>query len=422
MIEKTTLPNGVRIVTEHLSGVHSVAVGIWIGTGSRHEREREHGLAHFIEHMLFKGTERYSAAAIARMVDSVGGVFNAFTAKEYTCLYIKVLHRHFDLVVDVLCDIFFHSLFHPDEIEKERNVILQEISMVRDTPDDYVQDLFGQAYFGRHPLGRAILGDRSRMEAFSRQQLVDFYKREYLVPERVVIAAAGNIEHQRMVDGFGSRFEKLAGSAAPCRPAPAPQCRTVFRYRRLEQVHVCLGIAGVSHAHPGRYALAAANAILGGSMSSRLFQEIRENRGLAYSVYSFTASFCDTGVLAVYAGVPLPALTETLTIVRDELLRLRDEPVTDEELRSAKEQLKGALLLGLESTDSRMSRLATCELHYREFIPVEEVIAGIDALTADDIAGLMRDRIGDCRCTCVLLGPVREGDSAAAGFAAGPCA
>jgi len=419
MIQKTVLSNGVRIVTETMPDVHSVAVGIWIATGSRHEQDHENGLAHFIEHMLFKGTERYTAGDIARMVDSVGGIFNAFTAKEYTCVYIKVLHQHLDLACAVLCDIFFHSVFQPEEIEKERNVILQEISMVRDTPDDYVHDLLGHAYFGRHPLGRAVLGDRERVQSFSRQQLVDFYAREYLVPDRIIIAAAGRIDHDRLLSRFQGCFEKLTGAGSACPQAPAPHYRTAFHYRKLEQVHVCIGFPGVSQLHPGRYAFVAANAILGGSMSSRLFQEIRENRGLAYSVYSFTASFYDTGLLGIYIGVPRHALTEALSVVRQELLRMRDIPVTPEELRSAQEQLKGNLLLGLESTDSRMSRLAQCELYYRTHISVEDVIAQIDALTATDLNVLMRDLIGSWRCACVLLGPVRKKDGDAAFLLAG---
>ncbi|MCX8043243.1 MAG: insulinase family protein [Desulfobacterota bacterium] len=413
MIEKTVLSNGVRILTETLPEMHSVAIGIWIAAGSRHEQEHENGLAHFIEHMLFKGTARYSAADIARMVDAVGGVFNAFTAKEYTCLYIKVLHQHSARAMEVLCDIFFHSLFHEAEIEKERNVILQEISMVRDTPDDYIHDLLGHVYFGRHPLGRAILGNRKSVCAFSRQHIVDFYAREYLVPERIIIAAAGRIEHSRMLDWFGGRFEHLSGTAVPYRPAPPPRFKTVFYYRNLEQVHICFGIPGVSHQDPGRYAFAAANAILGGSMSSRLFQEIRENRGLAYAVYSCIASFHDAGVLCVYLGIPPAALPEALPIVQRELSRMCDEQVSVEELNTAKEQLKGNLLLGLESTDSRMSRLAKCELYYGMHLSVQEIIASIDALTAEDLQMLMRMLFDNGRYACVVLGPVKKDDAAA---------
>ena len=408
MIDKTILPNGVRIVTEPMAEVHSVAVGIWIATGSRYERDRENGLAHFIEHMLFKGTEHRTAADIARVIDSVGGVFNAFTAKEYTCLYIKVLHHHIDLAIEVLCDVFFHSLFDAAEIEKERNVILQEINMVQDTPDDYVQDLFGQTCFGRHPLGRPVLGDKRSVCSFSRDNLVDFYTREYLVPDRIIISAAGKVEHMRMVDLFGKYFDRLSGNAAPCRPAPDPRRTVSFHYRNLEQVHVCMGIPGVSQLHPGRYAFAAANEILGGSMSSRLFQEIRESRGLAYSVYSFTVLFSDTGVLGIYLGVPRESLAESLAIVHHELARMRDEPVTIQELDSAKEQLKGNLLMGLESTDNRMCRLAKSELYYREHISVEDIIASIDALTVEDLHRLMASLIDDCRCAGVFLGPVRK--------------
>lgn len=413
MINKTVLDNGVRIVTETMPAVHSVSVGIWVTTGSRHERADENGVAHFIEHMLFKGTQRHSAGEIARIVDSVGGVFNAFTAKEYTCFYIKVLQQHFDLVVDVLSDIFFHSLFQPEEIEKERNVILQEISMIKDTPDDYVQDLFSQAYFGRHPLGYNILGDSTTVQGFSRKHITDFYDREYLVPERIIIAAAGNISHQQMLENFASRFAHLTGHAAPCSPAPVPRRHTAFHYRSLEQVHVCLGTLGVSHLNPDRYALYAANAILGGSMSSRLFQEIRENRGLAYSIYSFTASFYDTGVFGVYMGVDKQTLREALQIILATMAQLRDQCVDGAELRNAQEQLKGNMLLALESTDSRMSRLAKCEIYYQEYIPVDEVIRGIDALTAEDIQALTRSLLKDEYCIYTFFGPVRKKDISA---------
>ncbi len=410
MITKTVLANGVRVVSETMPGVHSVSVGIWVTTGSRHEHEDENGVAHFIEHMLFKGTQRHTAAEIARIIDSVGGVFNAFTAKEYTCFYIKVLHQHFDLVADVLGDIFFHSLFQSEEIDKERNVILQEINMIKDTPDDYIQDLFSQAYFGRHPLGYNILGECDTVQGFCRKNITGFYTREYLVPERIIIAAAGNIAHQQLLEKFGNRFADLAGSAAPCRPAPEPRRQVAVHYRGLEQVHVCLGTRGVSHLSPERYALYAANAILGGSMSSRLFQEIRENRGLAYSIYSFSASFYDTGVFGVYMAVDKQKLREALQVVLAAMAQLCEQPVDAGELHNAQEQLKGGMLLALESTDSRMSRLAKCEIYYREHIPVDEVIQGIDALTTGDIQTLARDLLQDQYCTYTLFGPVRKKD------------
>ncbi|MEI6127573.1 MAG: pitrilysin family protein, partial [Pseudomonadota bacterium] len=262
MVKSTVLSNGIRIVTETVPGVHSVSVGIWVKTGSRHESKEETGIAHFIEHMLFKGTEKYTARDIARLIDSVGGVFNAFTTKEYTCLYIKVLSQHVSLAIDILCDIFFCSLFHQDEIEKERNVIIQEINMVKDTPDDFVQELFNQAYFGDHPLGYNILGELDTVQRFGKKDIVDFFEREYLVSERIIITAAGNICHEDLLEGFGNHFEKIQRkSDAPAQELFVPRRNVSFHFRKLEQVHVCMGTEGHSHVAPERHALYVLNAI-----------------------------------------------------------------------------------------------------------------------------------------------------------------
>jgi predicted Zn-dependent peptidase len=411
MVEKTVLHNGVRIVTENVSGVHSVAVGIWVLTGSRHEQTHEHGIAHFVEHMLFKGTEKYTACDIAKRIDSVGGVFNAFTTKEYTCFYIKVLSQHLPLAIDLLCEIFFRSLFQQEEIEKERNVIMQEINMVKDTPDDYIQDIFYESYFSDHALGHNILGELETVKCFEKNDITGFFNREYLSPDRIIISAAGNISHQHVLEGFAACFDQLKACAAAHVHHKAVLERNIsFHFRRLEQVHICLGTKGLSHLDPERYDLYVLSAILGGSMSSRLFQEIRENRGLAYSVYSFTTSFFDTGVFGVYMGLKREAVEEALHAVLKIIAQLRDEPVTAAELSNAQEQLKGNMLLALENTDSLMGRLAKCEMYYNAHIEIDEVIRSIDDVTHASVQELARRLFNNDYFTFTFLGPLKKKD------------
>jgi predicted Zn-dependent peptidase len=411
MIRKSQLDNGARIVTETIPGVHSISIGIWVKAGARNESVAEQGLAHFIEHMLFKGTSRYSAFEIARRIDSVGGVLNAFTAKEYTCFYVKVLSRHLDLAIELLCDIFSDSLFDPEEIEKERNVVLQEISMVRDTPEEYVQDLFNQAFFTGHPLGYNILGEIETVQGFNRDKIVDFFEREYRQAQNLVIAAAGNVEHQGFVDTIQERFASISSQTFADRTDKFALRRSVnFHYRELEQVHVCLGTRGLSHLDDNRYVLYVLNTILGGSMSSRLFQEIRENRGLAYSVGSFMTSFLDTGMFGVSMGVLKETVQESLDITHRELRAMRDCPVERQELSHAQEQLKGNLLLALEGSDSCMSRLARCELYYDGYVPVDEILNDIDAVTPDQVQALAQELFRDELFTYTFLGPIDSED------------
>ena len=409
MVNKTVLGNGVRVVTEKVASVHSVSIGIWVKSGSRHEREGENGLAHFIEHMLFKGTAKHTAHEIAKIIDSVGGVINAFTTKEYTCFYIKFLSQHLRLATDLLCNIFFDSLFKQEEIEKERNVIIQEINMVRDIPDDYIQDLFNQAYFKGHPLGYNVLGELETVQRFGKNDIVNFTGREYFIPERIIISATGNIEHQSLLGLIGKYFEHLDGSTSePVRNSFLPERNVSFHFRDLEQVHVCLGTTGLSQVDPGRHALYVLNAILGGSMSSRLFQEIRENHGLAYSIYSYVVSFYDIGLFGIYMGVVRETVKEALDIILRELRILQEKKIDDTELGNAKEQIKGNMLLALESTDNRMSRLAKCEMYYNEHVPVEEILQSIDEVTSEAIQDLARSLFRDEYFTYTFLGPVKE--------------
>ncbi len=411
MINKTVLGNGVRIVTEKVPAVHSVTIGIWVKTGSRHENGSESGLAHFIEHMLFKGTEKRSACEIARVIDSVGGSINAFTSKEYTCFYVKVLRQHLTLAVDLLCDILFKSVFNEEEIEKERNVIFQEISMVRDTPDDYIQDLFVQSYFGNHPLASAILGEVETVREFKRGDIVDYFAAKHLVPEKIIISAAGNLSHEEVIDEVAKRFEHLKGTdSGSDKSFFVPERKVSYHFRDLEQVHLCLGTSGYSQEDDQRYPLYVLNTVLGGSMSSRLFQEIRENRGLAYSVFSFTSSFLDTGMFGLYLGTTKENINEALSIVMRELNRCTKEKVGGAELTDAKEQLKGNMLLSLESTDSRMSRLARSEIYYDKYIQIEDIIEKVDAVNAVEVQQAAEDIFKDELFTFTFLGPIKEKD------------
>jgi predicted Zn-dependent peptidase len=411
MVQTTLLPNGIKVVTEQIEHVHSVSIGIWVKTGSRFETREQQGISHFIEHMLFKGTPRHTAVDIARRIDSVGGFINAFTGKEYTCFYVKILKQHLPLAIDLLTDIFFNSLFAPDDIEKERSVIMQEIHMIKDTPDDYIQDLFNEAYFSGHPLGYPIQGEAATIESLDRERLVSFFTCEYLQPQRIIIAAAGDLTHEQVLGGLQGTFNGLApAQEQPAGNSFAPQQRVIFNYRRLEQVHVCMGTIGLSHLDPQRYALYVLNTLFGGSMSSRLFQEIREQQGLAYSVYSFISSYVDTGVFGVYMGVKKELAQQAIAIVLHEIEKLTQEKIGAEELDSAKEQLKGNLLLSTESTDNRMSRLAKSEIYYNSYIPLEDVVAEIDAVTSDAVQELARSMFTQKFVNYTFLGPLRAKD------------
>ncbi|MFZ5762040.1 MAG: M16 family metallopeptidase [Thermodesulfobacteriota bacterium] len=389
MYRKTTLDNGVRIVTEKVDS-RVVSVGIWVEVGSRDEHDLNSGSAHFVEHMFFKGTARRSAQQLARELDVLGGMSNAFTANETTCFYATVLDDRVERLVELFADIFLNSLFNPEEVEREREVILQEISMVEDTPDDQIHELFNRQLWGRHPLGNTVLGPREVVGALSAQHLLDYVKRFYR-PERVLIVAAGNVEH----DAFCGLWRKeLAGfaaakSAPPARTLPEPVAPQRLVYPKpLEQVHMVLGTYGLSIAAEERYALFLLNILLGGNMSSRLFQEIREKRGLAYSVYSYLNSHRDCGVVAVYLGIDPGVATEAMGLVQRELTRFAHKPVPAEELAEAKDYARAGVYLSVESMETRMSQLARNELYFQREVPLGEVVAGIEAVTAAEIRTL----------------------------------
>ena len=383
----TTLPGGLRVVTEAVPGVRSAAFGVWVGVGSRDEQPGEAGASHFLEHLLFKGTERRTALDIAAVMDAVGGELNAFTAKEYTCFYARVIDTDLPLAVDVVCDLVTSALVAPDDVESERGVIIEEISMHDDDPGDVVHDAFAEALYGDHPLGRPVIGSVEGIETLSAAAIADYYRTQYL-PQNMVVSVAGNIEHESVVALVEQAFGAMpAGRAAPLRPfAPPPALDgVVVEDRPTEQAHLVLGTHGLPRDDERRYALSVLSGALGGGMSSRLFQEVREKRGLAYSVYSYSSHHHDTGIFGIYAGCAPGKVDEVLQLCRAELDQVADKGITEEEMARAKGQMRGSLILGLEDTGSQMSRIGRSELVHGAVSEVEELLARIDAVTLDDV-------------------------------------
>ncbi len=408
--QKTVLDNGMRVVTERIPHLHSVSMGIWLNVGSRDEQEDESGLTHFIEHMLFKGTKKRSAKEIAKQLDAVGGMSNAFTSKEHTCFHAKVLGAHLPLVVDILSDIFLHSVFDYREVEREREVILQEINMVEDTPDEYVHVLFNQAFWNGNSLARPIFGNIHTVQSFTREIILGYLNRGYH-PDRIVLSAAGNVNHQEFLELVEPAFRNIKRHAHGLNRTPPSISSSVALYpRNLEQVHLCLGTRGTSLVEKERYCCSILNVILGGSMSSRLFQEVRERRGLAYAIYSFLSSHTDAGMVGIYGAVRPDNIKETLELIRHELQRFKREPISDIELRAAKEHIKGGIYLAAENTDNRMSRLAKNEIIFDRFISYEEIEAGLERVTTEDVQALAQEIFQPEAMSLVLLGQVEELD------------
>ena len=414
MFAKALLDNGIRVVSQEMPDHRSVSLGIWVENGSRHESTRENGISHFIEHLLFKGTERRSAAQIAEEMDAIGGVLNAFTAKEHTCYYAKVLDEDLPLAIDLLTDIFLHSVFNADEIERERSVILQEISQAEDTPDDYIHDLFSLDFFKDHPLARPICGSAETVNSFRRQDFLTFFKSRYR-PRRVVVAAAGHLRHDELVQAFNERLGSVRDSVHDGRSdsedgdgAPEMQSGIFQHTKSLEQAHLCLGVSGVHQTHPLRYAAYVLNTLLGGGMSSRLFQEIREKRGKAYSVYSFSSSYKDVGYLGVYAGTSVEWVEEVVELILKEHKQLAAGDIKEEEIRRTQGQLVGSMMLGLESTDSWMSHIARNEIYFGEPITTDEICRGIRAVSRDTVVDLASTLFGSQEIALSLLGDFKD--------------
>jgi predicted Zn-dependent peptidase len=385
-IEVTTLRNGVRIITEQMDHVRSVSVGVWIGSGSRRETPEQNGLSHFIEHMLFKGTTSRSAEQIARSVDSIGGNLDAFTAKELVCYNTKVLDDHLPLAFDVLSDLVLHPLFREDDIAKEKSVILEEIKMEADNPDYLVHELFSANFWRDHPLGKPILGTRETVKRFDHGMISDYYQTVYS-PANLLITAAGHLRHNELEKLARDAFEHLAPvQDLPAQPAPVTHARITLRHKKeLEQVHLCLGVPCYPVSHELRFASYVLNNVLGGGMSSRLFQNIRERQGLAYSVFSDLNPYRDTGCLSVYAGTSVETARRVVDLVLREFRNLKEERIDPDELRRAKDHLKGSLMLSLESTSSRMSNLARQEMYFGRFFTLDELLDRIESVTGEQV-------------------------------------
>ena len=414
-IRRTRLDSGLRVVTERLTGLRSVAVGFWVGTGSRDEPDDVAGASHFLEHLLFKGTDGRRAVEIAEAVESVGGDMNAFTGHEVTAFYVRVPDHHLALALDILSDIVWSPALRPDEVESERHVILEEIRMRDDTPDDLVHDAFAAALFAEHPLGREIAGTFDTISAMSRDAIAA-YHRDHYVPSNVVVAAAGNLEHDAVVE-----LVERALPATLTRPRPprvnggtAAASRPIAVVERpLEQAHLVLGMRGLRRDDPDRFALAVLDQVLGGGMSSRLFQEVRERRGLAYSVFSYRSSFEETGAFAVYSGTAPERVDDVLAVLRDELDRLvRDGSVTEHELAGAKGHLAGSLALSLESSSSRMHRIGRAELTLGVVPDLDEVVDEVTSVEMDDVARVVDRVLRNGTRTLAAVGPVSESDLA----------
>jgi len=417
VITRTLLPGGLRIVTEAMPGVRSASVGIWVPVGSRDETPALAGTSHFLEHLLFKGTARRSALDIASEMDAVGGEFNAFTEKEHTCFYATVLDRDLPLAIDIVADVVLDARITAQDVDVERGVVLEEIAMRDDDPADLVHDEFAAALFGDVPLGRSILGTEESIHALTRKQIHGYYKRRYTT-DAMVVSVAGNVDHSEVVrlvrQAFAGRLEAGRESVPPRRGRPqspdgAPERAVLVRPDETEQANIVLGCRGLSRHDPERYALGVLSSAVGGGMSSRLFQRIREERGLAYSVYTFTSGYADAGVFGIYAGCQPGKADEVLSLVLTEFAAVTREGLTEAEIERGKGQMRGATVLGLEDVGSRMTRIGKSEIAYGDVIGLDEVLHRIDAVTVDDVAAVAERVLRRPRCLTVV-GPFGEHD------------
>jgi predicted Zn-dependent peptidase len=408
MIVRETLDNGLRLVTEAMPHVRSVSIGVWLARGSRHETAERSGIAHFVEHMLFKGTTTRTAEDIAQAIDSVGGQIDAFTSKEYAGYYIKVLDEHVPFALDVLSDVVLRPAFGADDIDREKKVVLEEIKMVEDTPDDLVHELFTQNFWEGHPLGRPILGTPETVEALTRDALRDHFADAYTA-SNMIIAAAGNLEHERIRDVVARSFSEVPRAGSPTAdvaPPAAPRVQT--RHKAVEQSHICLGSVAYPQNHARRYVSYIMNTVLGGSMSSRLFQNIREKRGLAYAVFSGLTAYRDAGMFNVYAGCASESVGEVIDLVVEELRAIKSSPLSADELRRAKDHLKGNLMLGLESTSARMTHLARQDIYFDRPFTLDETLEGIERVAGEEVQHVAEALFSNGALGVTVLGPDRK--------------
>lgn len=409
-IEITRLPGGVRVVSEEVTHVQSVAIGLWVGVGSRYEERPVRGITHLIEHMLFKGTARRTARDLADEVESRGGRLNAFTDKEYTCYYVRALAEHAEVALDVLCDMLLNSLLDAEELRREKNVVLEEIKRHEDSPEDAVHDLFASAIWKSHPLGRPTIGTTRTVVSLEPEDLRSYMRRHY-TPDRVVVAASGNLPHGQLVEMVARHLGSLSGPLHRyIVRAPRPSCESRRIRKRTEQVHFCLGTQGFAHGDDDRYTLSVIDTAVGGTMSSRLFQEIREKRGLAYSIGTYSVSYRESGLFAVYGGTSLETFDQVVDLARAQLADVAEKGLTEEEIRSAKMHVRGALVLGLEGMNSRMTRMGSAMIHLDRVVPMAEVLAKIEAVTTDDVIRVARSIFHPDRMTLTAIGPFARGE------------
>ena len=404
--QRTENANGIRILTERMPNLRSVTSGFWVGVGSRDEPQELSGISHFIEHLLFKGTSRRTARRIAEEFDAIGGELNAFSAKEYTCYYAKVLDEKVEAAFEIMADMLMRSLMSPKDIDAERKVILEEIAMHEDSPDDIIHDLFVSALWESHPLGQSVLGHQNVIRTLGSDDIGEYFQRFYR-PENTVIAAAGNIDHEKVVALAGDLLDNDGGEGRHERHSVVPEIRphTAVYDRPTEQAHIVLGTQGLPRQHPQRFTLAVMDNILGGGMSSRLFQKIREERSLAYSIFSYHSMYVETGLVAVYAGTNPENTSSVLELIKEEIGLLLEKGITGEELDRAKGHIKGNLVLSLEDSGSRMTRLGKAEICQGEILSLDELLERIDRVSAEDVRQLAKDLFGPRKLVVTAIGP-----------------
>ena len=407
---KDTLSNGIRVVSETLPKSRSVSIGVWVKVGSRHEPEEIGGVSHFIEHLFFKGTEKRTAKDIAIEMDSIGGEMNAFTSQETTTYYAKVVDEHLPTAIDILSDILLSSKFDPVEMDKERKVILEEIKSVEDTPDDYIHELITSTVWPDNSLGRPILGTKETIKGLKHNDIISYIE-HYYSPKEIVISVAGNFEHARLIELLNASFGKLVRTGvAKTDVTPVFMHAVGVKKKQLEQVQVCIACKGLHYTHEDRFVISALNTVLGNSMSSRLFQEIREQNALVYSIYSYVTSYRDTGLLTVYAGMDPSNALEVVRLVTKELKKIKDEGITHAEETRVRNQIKGSLVLSLESSNSHMSRLARQEIYFGKYLSMDDIIKGVEKVTAEQVQNLARQLFTRENMSLTILGPLNKAD------------
>ncbi len=406
---KTVMPDGLRIISESIPTMRSISIGLWVDVGSRDEPRGIEGVSHFIEHMVFKGTTARNAQQIAAYLESVGGILNAFTSREQTCFYAKIIDEHLPRAVDVIADLVFNGVIDKDDIEKEKNIVIDEINEVNDTPSDLIHDIFAQTIFGKHPLGKPIMGSVDSVRGLTREKIIGYLKANYQ-PKRMIVAASGNLKHAELVRLVKKYIPNRPNGELATPKREVPKLKTGFSvtYRKTNQTHICIGAPAIKFTHRGRGPLLLLNSIMGGGMSSKLFQKIREEMGMAYTIFSYLDFFMDAGVIGVYLSTDRKKAPRAINTVLKEIEKFKEIKLPESEIQSAKEQLKGSLVLGLENTSNRMNRMAKHELLVNKYISVDETIAEINMITASQVRDLANRLFDRDKFSLAVLGPVNK--------------